>query len=41
MSHDPQRDTVGERICREVKAMMIGGGSKEIMKELAARQSAP
>ncbi len=27
-----------ERIYREVKVMMIGGGSEEIMKELAARQ---
>ena len=27
-----------ERIYREVKVMMIGGGSEEIMKDLAARQ---
>jgi acyl-CoA dehydrogenase len=27
-----------ERIYREVKVMMIGGGAEEIMKELAARQ---
>lgn len=27
-----------ERIYREVKAMMIGGGSEEILKDLAARQ---
>jgi acyl-CoA dehydrogenase len=27
-----------ERIYREVKVMMIGGGAQEIMKELAARQ---
>jgi acyl-CoA dehydrogenase len=32
------RGTVSERIYREVKVMMIGGGAKEIMKELAARQ---
>ena len=32
------RGTVSERIYREVKVMMIGGGSEEIMKELAARQ---
>ena len=30
--------TVSERIYREVKVMMIGGGAEEIMKELAARQ---
>ena len=30
--------TKSERIYREVKVMMIGGGSEEIMKELAARQ---
>ena len=30
--------TVSERIYREVKVMMIGGGTEEIMKELAARQ---
>jgi acyl-CoA dehydrogenase len=27
-----------ERIYREVKVMMIGGGAEEIMKDLAARQ---
>jgi len=32
------RGTVAERIYREVKVMMIGGGAEEIMKELAARQ---
>jgi len=32
------RGTVSERLYREVKAMMIGGGAEEIMKELAARQ---
>lgn len=32
------RGTVCERIYREVKALTIGGGSEEIMKELAARQ---
>ncbi len=32
------RGTRSERIYREVKAMMIGGGAEEIMKELAARQ---
>ncbi len=30
--------TACERIYREVKVMMIGGGAEEIMKELAARQ---
>lgn len=30
--------TACERIYREVKVMMIGGGSEEIMKELASRQ---
>jgi acyl-CoA dehydrogenase len=30
--------TVSERIYREVKVMMIGGGAEDIMKELAARQ---
>jgi hypothetical protein len=34
------RGTRSERIYREVKVMMIGGGAEEIMKELAARQSA-
>jgi acyl-CoA dehydrogenase len=33
------RGTVGERIDREAKAMVIGGGDEAIMKELAARQS--
>ena len=32
------RGTRSERIYREVKVMMIGGGAEEIMKELAARQ---
>lgn len=32
------RGTNSERIYREVKVMMIGGGSEEIMKDLAARQ---
>ena len=32
------RGTKSERIYREVKVMMIGGGTEEIMKELAARQ---
>ncbi len=32
------RGTKSERIYREVKVMMIGGGSEEILKELAARQ---
>jgi acyl-CoA dehydrogenase len=32
------RGTVSERLYREVKVMMIGGGSEEIMKDLAARQ---
>ena len=32
------RGTRSERIYREVKMMMIGGGSEEIMKDLAARQ---
>ena len=32
------RGTQSERIYREVKVMMIGGGTEEIMKELAARQ---
>ena len=30
--------TVSERIYREVKVMMIGGGAEDIMKDLAARQ---
>lgn len=32
------RGTVSERLYREVKVMMIGGGAEEIMKDLAARQ---
>jgi len=32
------RGSKSERIYREVKVMMIGGGAEEIMKELAARQ---
>ena len=32
------RGTRVERIYREVKVMMVGGGSEEIMKDLAARQ---
>ncbi|MDR0214598.1 MAG: acyl-CoA dehydrogenase family protein [Comamonas sp.] len=32
------RGTVSERIYREVKVLQIGGGTEEIMKELAARQ---
>lgn len=32
------RGTASERIYREVKVMMIGGGAEEVMKELAARQ---
>jgi acyl-CoA dehydrogenase len=32
------RGTTTERLYREVKVMMIGGGSEEIMKDLAARQ---
>ena len=31
-------EMLSERIYREVKVMMIGGGAEEIMKELAARQ---
>jgi len=34
------RGTASERIYREVKVMMIGGGTEEIMKELASRQLA-
>ena len=30
--------TRSERIYREVKVMMIGGGAEEVMKDLAARQ---
>lgn len=32
------RGTLGERLYREDKVMMIGGGSEEIMKDLAARK---
>ncbi len=32
------RGTMSERIYREVKVMMIGGGAEEIMKELATKQ---
>jgi len=32
------RGTVSERVYREVKVNMIGGGAEEIMKDLAARQ---
>ena len=32
------RGTKCERIYREVKVMMIGGGAEEIMKDLAAKQ---
>ena len=32
------RGTASERIYREVKVVTIGGGTEEIMKELAARQ---
>jgi acyl-CoA dehydrogenase len=32
------RGTQAERIYREVKVNMIGGGAEEIMKDLAARQ---
>jgi len=32
------RGTKSERIYREVKVMMIGGGAEDIMKDLAARQ---
>ncbi len=32
------RGTKSERLYRETKVMMIGGGSEEIMKDLAARQ---
>jgi acyl-CoA dehydrogenase len=32
------RGTVSERLYREVKVLTIGGGTEEIMKELAARQ---
>ena len=32
------RGTASERIYREVKVVMIGGGAEEVMKELASRQ---
>ncbi len=32
------RGTRSERLYREAKVMIIGGGSEEIMKDLAARQ---
>ncbi|RYY90370.1 MAG: acyl-CoA dehydrogenase [Comamonadaceae bacterium] len=32
------RGTKSERLYREVKVMMIGGGAEEVMKDLAARQ---
>jgi acyl-CoA dehydrogenase len=32
------RGTKSERLYREAKVMIIGGGSEEIMKDLAARQ---
>ena len=32
------RGTRSERIYREAKVMMIGGGSEEVLKDLAARQ---
>jgi acyl-CoA dehydrogenase len=32
------RGTKSERLYREVKVMVIGGGSEEVMKDLAARQ---
>jgi acyl-CoA dehydrogenase len=32
------RGTKSERLYREVKVMVIGGGSEEILKDLAARQ---
>ena len=32
------RGTKSERIYREVKVNMIGGGAEEIMKDLASRQ---
>lgn len=34
------RGTLSERVYREVKVMMIGGGSEEVLKDLAARQMA-
>jgi acyl-CoA dehydrogenase len=32
------RGNLVERVYREVKVMSIGGGSEEIMKDLASRQ---
>jgi acyl-CoA dehydrogenase len=32
------RGTRSERIYREAKVMMIGGGSEDVLKDLAARQ---
>ena len=32
------RGTISERVFRETKVMQIGGGSTEIMKDLAAKQ---
>lgn len=32
------RGTLSERVYREVKVMMIGGGSEEVLKDLAAKQ---
>jgi acyl-CoA dehydrogenase len=32
------RGTRSERLYREVKVMVIGGGSEEVLKDLAARQ---
>ena len=32
------RGTCSERVYREAKVFMIGGGAEEIMKDLAARQ---
>jgi len=32
------RGTKSERLYREVKVMVIGGGSEEVLKDLVARQ---
>lgn len=32
------RRTKSDRLYREIRVMMIGGGSQEIIKDLAARQ---
>lgn len=32
------RRTESDRLYREIRVMMIGGGSEEIIKDLAARQ---